>query len=75
MSQYDDAVVAFEHTLALDPSYVDAWVGKGGALYIQEQNEEALAAFDQALRLAPTMLVPGMARGLRSIYSTGMKMP
>ena len=65
----EEAVQCYNKALEIDPKYVDAWYGKGDALYIMGRCskavvdledalvlaflEEALLCFDKVLKLAP----------------------
>lgn len=43
----------FYEALKINPKYVDAWVGKGGALYYLRRYNEALNCAEQALKINP----------------------
>jgi tetratricopeptide (TPR) repeat protein len=47
------ALVRYEEALAAEPDHPDAWTGKGVALQNLARYEDALAAYDEALRLDP----------------------
>lgn len=49
----DEALLCFEQALQLDPTHLNAWNHKAGALYLMGRREAALAALDEAARLAP----------------------
>src|SRR6185312_6417458 len=46
---FEEALVAYDQALRLDPQDAIVWRAKGYALYDLERLEEALAAFEQAL--------------------------
>lgn len=47
------ALVRYEEAIAKEPDNADAWTGKGVALQNLARYEDALAAYDEALRLEP----------------------
>jgi tetratricopeptide (TPR) repeat protein len=49
----EDALVAYEKAIALQPTLVSAWIGKEKALRRLKRYDEALVASEQALKLAP----------------------
>ena len=49
LKRYNEALLAFEQALALDPTYGEAYQEKGTTLYDLERYEEALEAYEQAL--------------------------
>jgi tetratricopeptide (TPR) repeat protein len=49
----EEALVAFEKAVELEPTSVDAWIGKAEALEALDHVEEALTTIDYALILAP----------------------
>ena len=51
--RYEEALVACEQAIRLDPSYVLAYYNKGYVLHELKRYEEALVAYEQAIRLAP----------------------
>jgi tetratricopeptide (TPR) repeat protein len=51
--RYEEAIVAYDQAIRLDPNYVFAYTNKGDALNGLKRYEEAIAACDQALRLDP----------------------
>jgi tetratricopeptide (TPR) repeat protein len=53
LPRHEEALVAVDQAIQLDPHYIDAWYQKGQILKTQERYEEALAAFDAAIRLNP----------------------
>lgn len=71
MKQYEDAIKAWDKTIAIAPNSPIAYDNKGTALALLGRNEEALAAYDIAIRLDPKqtkfksdriMLVEGMKK-------------
>jgi arylsulfatase A-like enzyme/Tfp pilus assembly protein PilF len=58
IKDYPMAVEHYRRVLEIDPGYVWAWNGLGMTLAGAGKNEEALAAFRDAVRSAPTM-APG----------------
>jgi serine/threonine protein kinase len=53
LKQYQEALLAFEQALRLDPYFADASFGRGNVLYYLGHYEEALAAIEWAIRLDP----------------------
>jgi superkiller protein 3 len=53
LGQYSEALAAAERVivLALPPQIADAWVNKGRALIGMEENQSAIASFQEALRI------------------------
>ncbi|MDO9324851.1 MAG: tetratricopeptide repeat protein [Methanoregula sp.] len=52
-NRHQEALLAFEQSLVLDPGNAGAWNGKGIALAHLFENAEAIQAFDRALALKP----------------------
>jgi tetratricopeptide (TPR) repeat protein len=52
---YEEALVAYDQAIRLDPQFTDAYSSKGNALYMLKRYEEALVAYDQAIRLDPQL--------------------
>ena len=48
-----EAVVCFENVIARNPDYADAWGNLGNARQVQRRLDDALAAHDRAVSLAP----------------------
>lgn len=61
--RYEEALVAFEQALSLDPHDAGAWYNKGETLYNLKHYEEALAAYEQVIQLQPNYLVAYLAKG------------
>lgn len=53
MESYEQALIHYDQSIALDPNWVDAWVGRGVVKGIQQRHAEALKDLEMALRLAP----------------------
>src|SRR5258708_1570207 len=51
INRYAEALYAFERSLHLDPSFADAYEGKGSALIYLGRTVEALTAYEQAIEL------------------------
>ncbi len=52
--RYDEALVAYEEAIRLDPNFAGTYINKGSTLSTLGRYEEALAAYGQAIRLDPT---------------------
>ena len=50
---YEDALLAYQQALSLDPNYAPAYRSKGNTLNELERYNEAISAFEQAIRLNP----------------------
>lgn len=48
---YDDAIIAYDHAIDLNPSYAGAWNNKGIALYRLKRYEDAIHCYDKALEI------------------------
>ena len=57
LKRYEEALVAYEQAIRLDPNYVLAYDNKGDALYRLKRYEEALVACEQAIRLDPNYVL------------------
>jgi tetratricopeptide (TPR) repeat protein len=51
--KFQDAVIAYDESIALDPTQARAWAGKGFALNALQDYTNALASFDQAIAISP----------------------
>ena len=51
--QFRQAFEAFDQLTRLDPTFVNAWYGRGVALGQLKRYSEAISSFDQAIRLKP----------------------
>lgn len=51
--KYEEAIVALEKAIELDPDYADAYIGKGTTLHQLGKYEEALEAYDKVIELKP----------------------
>ncbi|MBN1465449.1 tetratricopeptide repeat protein [candidate division KSB1 bacterium] len=61
--QYDEAVAAYDKSLALDPSNSNAYQGKGLTLAKQRKYDEAVAAYKKAVEADPTNYAAFAAMG------------
>jgi len=53
MERHEQALIHYDQALALDPNWVDAWVGRGVVKDIQGKLTEAVKDLETAVRLAP----------------------
>jgi serine/threonine protein kinase len=59
----EEALAKFQQAIDLQPKNVQAWQGRGDALYYLERFPEALAAYDEALQLDPQDAATWKSRG------------
>ncbi|MHB8603048.1 MAG: tetratricopeptide repeat protein [Nitrosotalea sp.] len=50
---HDDALIAYDKALELDPSHVSAWNNKGIVLARLKRFEESISCYDKAIELSP----------------------
>ena len=50
---HEDALIAYEKALEIDPKHVSAWNNKGIVLSRLKQFEEAISCYDKAIELSP----------------------
>lgn len=53
MEQYEQALIHYDQSIALDPNWVDAWIGRGVVKDMQNNLPEAVKDLENAVRLAP----------------------
>lgn len=53
MERYEQALIHYDQALALDPNWVDAWIGRGVVKDVQGRLPESLRDLENAVRLAP----------------------
>jgi tetratricopeptide (TPR) repeat protein len=53
MERYEQALIHYDQALALDPNWVDAWIGRGVVKDMQGRIPEALKDLEVGTRLAP----------------------
>ncbi len=53
MERYEQALIHYDQSLALDPNWVDAWIGRGVVKDMQGKLPEALRDLENAVKLAP----------------------
>ena len=53
MKRYEEALVALDRAVTLDPDFADAWFNTGLALRHLERHQEALTALERACSLDP----------------------
>jgi len=52
LSNYTEALIAFDAAIAITPGYAKAWFEKGTALYKLGRYDEAITAYDKALEIS-----------------------
>jgi tetratricopeptide (TPR) repeat protein len=53
MERFEQALIHYDQALALDPNWVDAWIGRGVVKDVQGRLNEAIKDLEVATRLAP----------------------
>lgn len=53
MERFEQALIHYDQALALDPNWVDAWIGRGVVKDMQGHLPEALKDMEMALKLSP----------------------
>jgi len=53
MEHYEQALIHYDQSIALDPNWVDAWIGRGVVKDMQGRLPEAIKDLENAVRLAP----------------------
>jgi Flp pilus assembly protein TadD len=61
---YPDALMAYNQAIGLDPTYTQAYMGKGLALETLSNNKEALMVYEQVIRLDPDHQQAYVRKGL-----------
>jgi tetratricopeptide (TPR) repeat protein len=64
MQRLDDAAIAYRKAIELSQRYADALNGLGAVLVQQGRPQEAIAAFDAALQVAPDFYEAQLNRGI-----------
>jgi len=64
LRRFEDAILAYDHAIALHPTNYQAWYGKGTALSRTGKQDDALSAFDRALTIYPRNHQVLMAKGV-----------
>lgn len=54
LEQLEQALIHYDQAIALDPNWVDAWVGRGVVKDIQGRLNESIKDLETAVRLAPS---------------------
>ncbi|MEC4983368.1 MAG: tetratricopeptide repeat protein [Oscillatoria sp. PMC 1068.18] len=58
LQQYDEAILAFDRAIALNPKLYQAWYAKGLTLRFQKRYREAVIAFEQAITQSQENFAP-----------------
>jgi len=62
--RHDEALVAYDEAIRLDPKHARAYIGKGRTLVNLKRYDEALDAYDEAIRLDPKDAVAYNGKGI-----------
>ncbi|MDQ1261565.1 MAG: hypothetical protein QG575_746, partial [Euryarchaeota archaeon] len=62
--KYDEAIVAFDESIRINPQYKWAWHDKGFALYKLGRHDEAIRAFDESIKRKPESFAPWLMKSL-----------
>jgi tetratricopeptide (TPR) repeat protein len=63
LKRYEEAIIAYDQAIRLDPNVTSAYHNKGYALDNLKRYEEAIATYDQAIRLDPTYAFAVVGKG------------
>ncbi|MCY6492848.1 tetratricopeptide repeat protein [Leptolyngbya sp. GGD] len=66
--RFDDAIIAYQSGIALDPTYAPAYNGLGSVLLDQNKFDEAMNAYRKAIELDPTYAAPYSGLGSSLYY-------
>jgi tetratricopeptide (TPR) repeat protein len=55
MERYEQALIHYDQAIALDPNWVDSWIGRGVVKDVQGRSMEAVRDLEVATRLAPDL--------------------
>ena len=53
MERFEQALINYDQAIALDPEWVDAWIGRGVVKDMQDKVAEAVQALQHAVRISP----------------------
>ncbi|PWB51934.1 MAG: hypothetical protein C3F06_09750, partial [Candidatus Methanoperedenaceae archaeon] len=62
--KFNEAIIAYDEALKINPQYADAWYNKGIALCKLKKYEEAIKAYDEALKINPQYADPWNNKGI-----------
>ena len=55
MERYEQALIHYDQAIALDPNWVDAWIGRGVVKDLQGRSREAVKDLEVAVKLTPEL--------------------
>ena len=55
LEEYEQALIHYDQSIALDPNWVDAWIGRGVVKDMMARQTEALKDLEVAIKLAPEL--------------------
>lgn len=64
LKRLDEAIANFDHAIALNPAYAEAYNSRGVSLYYQNKLNDALISYDRAITLKPDYAEAYSNRGL-----------
>lgn len=64
LKRYDEAIVAYDQALSLQPDYAWAWARKGRTYRLLEKYDEALVCYDRAIDLLPSYAFAWNGKGI-----------
>ncbi len=62
-NSYDNALLAYDNAIELDPSNTNAWINKGNALNELGRYNESLQAYDRAIEIDPNSTNAWISKG------------
>jgi tetratricopeptide (TPR) repeat protein len=72
LNRNDEALIAFDKAIEIEPKFFLAWNNKGNVLNILGRKDEALIAFDMAIDIEPKYILPWNNKGI-VLFDLGRK--
>ncbi|MBD2775306.1 serine/threonine-protein kinase [Iningainema tapete] len=70
LQSYEEAVIAFDQAIQIQPDYYQAWYNRGNALRGLKKNSQAIASYDQAIQIKRDLPEAWYSRGM-VLYTWG----